>query len=108
MITITIFKNKDAYFGFDCIGHAGYAPEGEDIICAGVSALVINTVNSLAHFSATKFSTDSEQETGRLTVRFEEEADRDADLLMRSLILGLQGIQNNYGDEYIHLNFKEV
>ena len=27
-------------------GHAGYAEEGQDIVCAAVSALVINTVNS--------------------------------------------------------------
>ncbi len=108
MITITIFKNKEAYAGFECTGHAGYAPEGEDIICAGVSALVINTVNSLSHFSVTKFWTDSDEDTGKLTVRFTEKPDHNADLLMRSLVLGLQGIQDNYGNEYIHLNFKEV
>jgi hypothetical protein len=109
MITITILKNKDeSFMGFHCIGHAGYAPEGEDIICAGVSSLVINTVNSLAYFTKTKFSADSEEETGKLAVSFQEPADHDGDLLMRSLVLGLQGIQNTYGNEYIHLNYKEV
>ena len=109
MITITILKNKkEAFVGFDCIGHAGYAPEGEDVICAGVSALVINTVNSIAYLTKTKFSTDSDEETGRLAVHFVTEADQNADLLMRSLVLGLQGIQNSYGNEYIHLEFKEV
>ena len=33
--------------------------------------------------------------------------DEDAELLMRSLVLGLQGIQENYQD-YMTLNFKEV
>ena len=108
MITITITKKREVFTGFDCIGHAGYAPEGEDIICAGVSALVINTINSIAYFSKTKFETESEEETGKLQVTFKQEPDREADLLMRSLVLGLQGIQNNYGNEYIHLNFKEV
>ena len=28
-------------------GHAGYAEEGQDIICAAVSALIVNTVNSV-------------------------------------------------------------
>ena len=42
MTKITIFRNQDqAFLGFDCLGHAGYAEEGEDIVCAGISALVI-------------------------------------------------------------------
>ena len=49
MTKITIFRNQDqAFLGFDCLGHAGYAEEGEDIVCAGISALVINTINSLS------------------------------------------------------------
>lgn len=109
MIKITIFKNNEgSYMGFDCIGHAGYAPAGEDIICAGVSSLVINTVNSIAHFTKTKLETQSHEDTGKLIVSFVEPADKDADLLMRSLILGLQGIQNNYGNQYMNLKFKEV
>ena len=31
-----------------------------------------------------------------------------AQLLVESMILGLQGIQNDYGNEFIILNFKEV
>ena len=37
MTKITIFRNQDqAFLGFDCLGHAGYAEEGEDIVCAGM------------------------------------------------------------------------
>ena len=103
MTKITIFRNQDqAFLGFDCLGHAGYAEEGEDIVCAGISALVINTINSLGVYTKEKFSTDSDEETGMITLRF------DADLLMKSLVLGLQGIQNTYGNDYIILTFKEV
>ncbi len=31
-----------------------------------------------------------------------------AELLMKSLVLGLQGIQTTYGNEFIVLEFKEV
>ena len=58
MTKITIFRNQDqAFLGFDCLGHAGYAEEGEDIVCAGISALVINTINSLGVYTKEKFST---------------------------------------------------
>lgn len=109
MIKVTIYRNSDqSYQGFECIGHAGFAPKGEDIVCAGVSALVINTVNSIASFTGVKFSADSEEETGKLTVRFEEAANHDTMLLMRSLVLGLQEIQSNYGNKYMKLDFREV
>lgn len=32
---------------FECAGHAGYAPEGTDIVCAGISALCMALINSL-------------------------------------------------------------
>ena len=46
MTKITIFRNHDGeYLGFDCLGHAGYADEGEDSVCAGISAMGINKSN---------------------------------------------------------------
>ncbi len=33
--------------GFTAIGHTGSAPQGEDIVCAGVSALTQTAVNAL-------------------------------------------------------------
>ena len=86
MTKITIFRNQDqAFLGFDCLGHAGYAEEGEDIVCAGISALVINTINSLGVYTKEKFSTDSDEETGMITLKFDSPAGHDADLLMKVL-----------------------
>lgn len=109
MIQVTIFRNQNGqYTGFDCLGHAGFAESGEDIVCAGVSSLVINTINSISCFTDEKFSTDTDEDTGMISVAFQSPCGHDAELLIKSLVLGLQGIQNNYGVEYITLNFKEV
>lgn len=109
MTKITIFKNNDKKFlGFDCLGHAGYADAGEDIVCAGISVLVINTINSLSMYTGEVFSTDSDEESGRIILRFASPAGHDADLLMKSLVLGLKEIQNTYGNDFIILNFREV
>ena len=43
MITITVKKRNGNYLEFVSKGHAGYAEEGQDIVCAAVSVLVINT-----------------------------------------------------------------
>ena len=110
MIHITIFQNQGEIYEFNCIGHAEYAEAGSDIVCAGVSALVINAINSLERLTKTKFSlvTDDETDSGLIDVTFSEKLSPDARLLMDSMILGLQGIQNDYGNEYIILDFKEV
>ena len=109
MVFVTVLKNQnEQYIGIECIGHAGYAEAGEDIVCAGVSVLVINTVNSLDCFTEEKIRTDIDEKTGRIGVHFRRSPGHDAKLLMDSLILGLQGIQENYGVGYITLDFKEV
>ena len=108
MITITIYQNHEDVTGFRCIGHSGYAESGSDIICAGVSALVINTINSIDAFTTSTFQIDTEEESGLIDFTFESDADHDAQLLVKSMILGLKGIQNDYGNDYIILNFREV
>lgn len=108
MITITIYQNHEDVTGFRCIGHSGYAESGSDIICAGVSALVINTINSIDALTTSSFHLDTEEDSGLIDFTFEEVADHDAQLLVESMILGLQGIQNDYGNEFIILDFKEV
>ena len=109
MIQVTFYLNhNEKYTGFDCVGHAGYANAGKDIVCAGVSALVINTVNSIGNYTEEKFSVETDEDTGQIALRFDRPAGHDAELLAKSLILGLQGIQESYGTGYITLNFKEV
>lgn len=109
MVFVTVLKNDHGqYIGFDCTGHAGFAAAGTDIVCAGVSALVINTVNSIDRFTEEAFEIDSGEEEGRIGVRFYRPAEHDAGLLMDSMVLGLQGIQESYGAGYITLEFKEV
>ena len=109
MIQVTVFKNYNGQFtGFNCCGHSGYANIGKDIVCAGVSALVINTINSISAYTNEKISVESDEDTGMILLRFLHPAGHDAELLVKSLILGLQGIQQSYEADYIDLDFKEV
>ena len=109
MTKITVFQNQNQEFvGFECLGHAGFADEGEDIVCAGISALVITTVNALGMYTSEKFKTEEDERSGKIALHFRSPAGHDAELLIKSMILGLQGIQNTYGNEYLILNFREV
>ena len=109
MTKITIFRNHDGeYLGFDCLGHAGYADEGEDIVCAGISVLVINTINSIEKLTDVIPKVSSDEETGMISCRIEKYKRKDIQLLLQSLSIGLLSIQETYGQEFIKVFFEEV
>lgn len=68
MITVTVKKRNNAYVSFTSKGHAGYAGEGQDIVCAAVSALIINTVNSIETF--TEDCIEAEEKDGYISFHF--------------------------------------
>jgi len=48
MIKIVVSKSCDGCFEALCVkGHAGYAAKGEDIVCSGVSAIVLGGLNAI-------------------------------------------------------------
>ncbi len=109
MISIIIYQNHSRqYVGFSTQGHANYSDYGTDIICSAVSALTINTINSIEQFTSVKFTVDTNQKSGRIDFKITGECDDKSTLLLDSMILGLQGLQKDYGKKYISLNFKEV
>lgn len=109
MTRITIYTNQQkAFTGFRCMGHAGYADAGADIVCAGISTLVINTINAVEELTQTEILADAVQDEGEIHVNFPSGCDAQAKLLVDAMILGLQGIQKNYGEKFLTLDFKEV
>ena len=104
MIKISIYKNAEGkIIGFRSSGHAGFAESGQDIVCAAVSALVINTVNSIEHFTSDTFNLREDEKKGEIDFRIVSELSSESGLLLNSLFLGLQGIREDYGQEYIKL-----
>ena len=47
MITVNVKKKDDVVNYIKISGHAEYAEEGFDIVCASVSSIAITTVNAL-------------------------------------------------------------
>ena len=108
MIKVTFWKRADSsYAGFDMIGHAGFANSGRDIICAAVSVLAINTVNSIEAFTALKPISD--ESDGHMTLQLPDlskasaEDRRAVDLLLDSMQLGLESIKSSYGSHYLQV-----
>ncbi len=108
MITFTVWKSGHQHRGFLSEGHAEYAEEGADIVCAAVSALTLNAVNSIEAFTDDPFQAEQAEDGGYLKVTFPEPLSAKASLLMDSLVFGIQNIETEYGNDYITLLFREV
>ena len=110
MIRVTIYKtSRHEYTAFDVTGDAEYDDPGKDIVCAAASALVINAVNSVEHFTDDETSCVIDEESGSIALRFSQIPSHDAALLLDSMILGLEEMEeNNEYEPYIDIIFKEV
>ena len=49
MIKVRIKKSNDIIENINCIGHAGYADYGKDIVCASFSTMIITIVNAIVN-----------------------------------------------------------
>jgi hypothetical protein len=110
MTDITFYKTKTGeYRSFTCKGHAGYADYGRDIVCASISVLVINTINSLEEICNERMEVVTDEDEGIISCSFvDQPLQEHSKVLMDSLVLGLTQIENQYGHQYCKMTFEEV
>lgn len=88
-IKAEIFRKDGLIYGFDIKDH------GDPIVCSGVSVLTMNTVNSLEALLGIKPQLELD-ESGEICFTTESYKDEKAQLLLRSLELGLKSIAEEY------------
>lgn len=110
MTTVVICRTKaQKYAGFTCMGHAGYAKPGKpDILCASISVLVINTINSLEELAGETLQVTSNEETGFIRCVIESNLQDKSVFLMDTMVFGLQQLARTYGEKYLTVKFEEV
>lgn len=108
MINIKVFTNNEYIKGFELSGHAGYSENGNDIVCAAVSVLTINTINSIENFTDDLYECSEDEQLGCISFQVLEKTSNEANILLNSMILGLESIRDEYGSDYITLVFEEV
>lgn len=94
MIVAVFHKDKeDKITSFKVEGHAGYAPSGRDVVCAAVSALVVGTINGLEVLTDATFDTSVSNGFTRVDIK---EPTVYSNVLLNSMLLSLEGIQEEY------------
>ena len=108
MIIFTMLSDVSGNLcGFECEGHAGFDEYGKDIVCAGVSALVLTCINSIEMLLGEEAETSSDEEKGFVSMQLKEKPSSEAELLMESMLLGIEMIAENYKNR-IRFSNKEV
>ncbi len=110
MTTIIIEKSRESYKAITCMGHAKHKRLWfeKDLVCASVSVLVINTLNALEKFTNTKMEITTNEETGFIRCVFQNSLSEKENILVDTMILGLEQICQEYGKKYCNVKFKEV
>lgn len=86
--------------GLTVDGHARYAEAGNDIICAGVSALVQGLIHSLKALTSDAISYTVRD--GHIDIQYENLSER-GNLLIDSFFIAVSDIQLAYGDSYVKI-----
>ena len=94
MITVRFFKENR---GFSVSGHSGYAQEGSDIICAGISSAAYMTANTLTEIIGAK--TDIDVRDGFMELRLHETT-KETDVIMEGFRLHISQFAAQY-PEYV-------
>ena len=76
-------------------GHAGYAPHGQDIVCASVSALAQVFIASIEELTNDKIK--SEISAGNAVIQYGNLSER-GQVLLDSFFVGLRMIADSYPD----------
>ena len=109
--TVTFLKRSDgALLGYRANGHSGYAEAGADIVCAAISELTQTTLNGLKNVLKAPVMFDQDDDgafiEAILTPEASEDQIRQAQLLLVTLLEGLQAIQRGY-PRNLRIIFKE-
>ena len=109
--TVTFLKRPDgALIGYRANGHSGYAEAGADIVCAAISALTQTTLNGLKNVLKAPVMFDQDDDgafiEAILTPEASEDQIRQEQLLLVTLLEGLQAIQREY-PRNLRIIFKE-
>ncbi|MCL2517580.1 MAG: ribosomal-processing cysteine protease Prp [Oscillospiraceae bacterium] len=68
MTRITFFKRSGIFYGFEEKGHTGYGSEGDDVLCAALSAMTMLIINAIEVVYASNVDYSIDEETTDIKV----------------------------------------
>ena len=96
---------KNRIVGFKLDGHANYRYHGYDIVCAAISSLTINAINSLEQIAHKQV--DYYDGEGFIEYEIRGKPSIQSNVLLESVSLGYKSIAESYPDNVIFVTSQQ-
>ncbi len=110
MTSVTLYTLSGEFCGFISEGHSGYADLGNDIVCAGISALTATCINSLESVAGIVPRVVQRPKDAYLQALLPEglspEQRHDAQVILKSLRQGIGDLTEQY-PKFVRLSIEE-
>ena len=92
MIRVEVNKKNNVIESIHCIGHAGYAYYGKDIVCASFSTMIITTINAILEFDKEAISYTDTNDLKIINIK----KDNITNGLLNNLVNMIYELRDNY------------
>ncbi len=115
MTKITFFRSGGVFYGFEEVGHAGFAEAGDDVVCAAISSMTMFLINTIEVAYASNVDYQIDEGATRIQVRAksalpEFETDDYKRYAVSGIMMGyycqLSDMLEDYGD-YLDVSVKD-
>ena len=109
MVTVTVLREKGTPVGFELTGHADQGAYGEDVVCAGISAITQTAVLGIT--DVLKLDAACTRESGHVRCELSRETSpedvKKAAIVFNTMIAGLSSLQQAY-PKSLKFSYREV
>ena len=100
MTRCEFFTENDRITGFSISGHSGYAENGQDIVCAAISAVVTMAEATINDVCGAKAKVRVKDEQARITLTLPTSCDEEESVqaVLSGMLLTLINLREDYPD----------
>ncbi len=99
MIKVKAVSKNELFQIIEISGHAGFAPKGEDLVCAGVSSIVFGTLNALDQMCADSVDLEVSK---TIKMHVKNLLDETCQIILKTMMIQLKTIEEQHY-EYIEI-----
>ena len=89
MTTITFHSEGSRLTGFEMKGHSGYAPQGEDIVCAALTSAIRLTECAVNDVLGLEASVKVREKDASISLKLPKALDQDSESVCQTLLAAL-------------------
>lgn len=96
MIKVAVSRCNGSIISIEVTGHAFDGEYGNDVVCAGVSSVVIGLLNAIDELASGSCQIDKDSETARISIIVTSKSSKITQTILETGIIQLKTIKHSY------------